>query len=189
MPEESNTITIARPVGDVFAFLANAENDKQWRGGVTEMTRTSGQGVGILYRQIDNDLAAAGLHPFRTAQRHSHQGDAPQFSACVRYATCDGFPCLVNGKADAQVICVEPALRYPNVTLLTHALFTRLETDPSGRSVTQVVVERDGNVEATRRTSWWWPPVRSTRPPYCFGRQVTLIPADWAIPPVSWAGI
>jgi hypothetical protein len=31
MPEESNTITIARPVSDVFAFLANAENDTQWR--------------------------------------------------------------------------------------------------------------------------------------------------------------
>ena len=52
MPEESNTITIARPVGDVFAFLANAENDKQWRGGVIEMTRTSGQGVGTTYRQV-----------------------------------------------------------------------------------------------------------------------------------------
>ena len=35
--------------------------------------------------------------------------------------TCDGFPCLVNGKADAQTICVEPALQYPNVTLLTGA--------------------------------------------------------------------
>src|ERR1700757_2673469 len=52
MPEESNTITIARPVSDVFAFLANAENDTQWRGGVIEMTRTSGQGVGTTYRQI-----------------------------------------------------------------------------------------------------------------------------------------
>jgi uncharacterized protein YndB with AHSA1/START domain len=52
MPEESSTITIARPVGDAFAFLANAENDKQWRGGVIEMTRTSGQGVGTTYRQI-----------------------------------------------------------------------------------------------------------------------------------------
>ena len=52
MPEESNTITIARPAGDVFAFLADAENDKQWRGGVIEMTRTSGQGVGATYRQI-----------------------------------------------------------------------------------------------------------------------------------------
>ena len=52
MPEESNTITIARPAGDVFAFLANAENDKQWRGGVIEMTRLGGQGVGTTYRQI-----------------------------------------------------------------------------------------------------------------------------------------
>lgn len=52
MPEESNTVTITRPVSDVFAFLANAENDKQWRGGIIEMTRTGGQGVGTRYRQI-----------------------------------------------------------------------------------------------------------------------------------------
>lgn len=52
MLETSNTITIAHPVGDVFAFLANAENDRQWRGGVIEMTRTCGQGVGTTYRQI-----------------------------------------------------------------------------------------------------------------------------------------
>ena len=52
MPEESNTVSITRPVSDVFAFLANAENDKQWRGGIIEMTRTGGQGVGTRYRQI-----------------------------------------------------------------------------------------------------------------------------------------
>jgi hypothetical protein len=52
MPEESNTITIARPVGDVFAFLANAENNRRWRSGVIEMTRTGGQGVGTTYRQV-----------------------------------------------------------------------------------------------------------------------------------------
>jgi uncharacterized protein YndB with AHSA1/START domain len=52
MPEESNTITIARPVGDVFAFLANAEKDKRWRSGVIEMIRTGGQGVGATYRQV-----------------------------------------------------------------------------------------------------------------------------------------
>jgi hypothetical protein len=50
MPDESNTITIARPVGDVFAFLVDAENDTRWRGGVIEMTRTSEQGT--TYRQI-----------------------------------------------------------------------------------------------------------------------------------------
>jgi uncharacterized protein YndB with AHSA1/START domain len=52
MPDASKTITISRPIGDVFAFLADAENDKQWRGGVIEMTRTGGEGVGSTYRQI-----------------------------------------------------------------------------------------------------------------------------------------
>ena len=52
MPEEPDTITIARPAGDVFAFLADAENDRQWRGGVIEMTRSGGQGVGATYRQV-----------------------------------------------------------------------------------------------------------------------------------------
>ncbi len=97
--------------------------------------------------QLNDDLAAAGLHPFPLPNGILIDEDAPQFSACVRCATCDGFPCLVNGKADSQVICVEPALRYPNVTLRTGALVTRLETDPSGRAVNRVVVERDGAVE------------------------------------------
>ena len=41
-------------------------------------------------------------------------------------------------------MCVEPALRYPNVTLLTGARVTRLETTPSGGAVDRVVVTRDG---------------------------------------------
>ena len=52
MPEASNSIIIARPVSDVFSFLANAENDKQWRSGVIEITRAGGQGVGTTYRQV-----------------------------------------------------------------------------------------------------------------------------------------
>jgi choline dehydrogenase-like flavoprotein len=60
----------------------------------------------------------------------------------------DGFPCLVNGKADAQVICVDPALQNANLTLLTNAYVERLETDPSGRVVTRVHVDRNGTREA-----------------------------------------
>ena len=55
--------------------------------------------------------------------------ERPERDACIRCDTCDGFPCLVKGKADAQTICVEPALAHPNVTLLTGARVTRLETD------------------------------------------------------------
>jgi choline dehydrogenase-like flavoprotein len=50
----------------------------------------------------------------------------------------------VQAKADAQVVCVDAALEHPNLSLLTGARATRLETDPSGRSVTRVVVERSG---------------------------------------------
>src|SRR6185503_10585966 len=54
---------------------------------------------------------------------------------------------LVNAKADAQVVCVDPALAHDNVTLLTRAYVARLETSPSGRQVTGVRVERDGVAE------------------------------------------
>ena len=45
----------------------------------------------------------------------------PPFSACVRCSTCDGFPCLVHAKSDAEVLGVRPALEHPNVTLVTGA--------------------------------------------------------------------
>jgi choline dehydrogenase-like flavoprotein len=58
-------------------------------------------------------------------------------SACIRCATCDGHPCLVNAKSDAQVICVDPALEYPNVKLVTNEKVARLETSASGREVSR----------------------------------------------------
>lgn len=87
------------------------------------------------------------MHPFELPNGILIDEAAPHRSACIRCATCDGFPCLVNGKADAQTVCVEPALRHPNVTLLTEARVTRLETTASGRAVDRVVVTRDGTRE------------------------------------------
>jgi uncharacterized protein YndB with AHSA1/START domain len=49
--EQSKTISIARPVDMVFAFLADAENDKLWRKSVVEVTRTGDVGVGARYHQ------------------------------------------------------------------------------------------------------------------------------------------
>ena len=68
-------------------------------------------------------------------------------SACIRCDSCDGFPCLVHAKGDAEVIAVRPALEYPNVTLLTNAQVLKLQTSASGREVTNVVVERNGQME------------------------------------------
>jgi choline dehydrogenase-like flavoprotein len=71
----------------------------------------------------------------------------PEKGACIRCNTCDGFPCLLNAKADSQVVCVDPALQYPNVTMVTNALVVRLKTSASGREVTDMVVERNGHIE------------------------------------------
>jgi choline dehydrogenase-like flavoprotein len=97
--------------------------------------------------QLEADFTKAGLHPFPLPVGLIYDESAPQFSPCIRCATCDGYPCLVNGKADAHIVCVEPALRYPNVTLRTRARVMRLETDGPGRAVTRVVAERDGQTE------------------------------------------
>jgi len=70
-----------------------------------------------------------------------------QKSRCIKCDTCDGFPCLVDAKSDAHVVCVLPALEQPNVQLLTGAYVKRLETGPSGREVTKVHVERNGSPE------------------------------------------
>jgi choline dehydrogenase-like flavoprotein len=98
-------------------------------------------------QQISDDLAKSGYHPFHApCGILLNEARRPE-SVCIRCATCDGYPCLVHAKSDAEVIAVRPLLGRPNVTLLTGAEVTRLETDDSGRTVTGVVVSRDGNRE------------------------------------------
>ncbi|WP_028066644.1 GMC family oxidoreductase [Solirubrobacter soli] len=95
-------------------------------------------------QQLSDDLAAAGLHPFHApCGVMLDERDAPN-SRCVRCATCDGFPCLVHAKSDAEVLAVRPALAHANVTLLTRTRALRLETNAAGTAVTGVVTERDG---------------------------------------------
>jgi choline dehydrogenase-like flavoprotein len=94
--------------------------------------------------QLAHDLKGAGLHPFPLPLGILLDEANPERSRCIRCGTCDGFACLVKAKADAQVVCVEPALEFPNVTMLTGAQVTRLVSDPTGRTVERVVAERDG---------------------------------------------
>ena len=91
--------------------------------------------------------ATAGYHPFHApCGVLLDEGNRP-FSPCIRCNTCDGFPCLVHAKSDAEVIAVRPVLDRPNVTLLVNAEVQRLETDAAGSSVTSVVVSRAGSTE------------------------------------------
>jgi choline dehydrogenase-like flavoprotein len=100
---------------------------------------------------LNDRLARNGLHPFHLPLGillDEKDGKPTPTSICIRCDAFDGFPCPVNGKADAQVMCVDPALKaYPNLSLLTGAYVTRLETDASGRTVTAVHVTRAGRSE------------------------------------------
>ena len=98
-------------------------------------------------QQLSDDFARLGLSPFHVPLGVMLNERDRHTSRCIRCDTCDGHPCLVSAKADAQVVCVDPALAYPNVTLLTGAHVRRLETSASGREVTGVIVERGGEME------------------------------------------
>jgi choline dehydrogenase-like flavoprotein len=98
-------------------------------------------------QQLSDDFARLGLKPFHVPLGVRLDEKDPHKSKCIRCETCDGFPCLVQAKSDAQVMCVDPALQFPGVKLLTNAFVERLETSPSGREVTNVVVRRNGASE------------------------------------------
>ena len=51
MPSASNSVTINRPIDEVFAFVADGLNGPKWRRGIVDIAHASGQGVGTTYRQ------------------------------------------------------------------------------------------------------------------------------------------
>jgi choline dehydrogenase-like flavoprotein len=56
-------------------------------------------------------LKQRGLKPYPAPMGVRLNEAAPHLSACVRCDTCDGYPCLVGAKSDADVLCVRPAMR------------------------------------------------------------------------------
>jgi choline dehydrogenase-like flavoprotein len=98
-------------------------------------------------QKLHDDLERRGLNPFHLPVGvRLDEADAER-STCIRCTRLDGFPCMVDGKADSHVCAIRPALQHDNVTLLTNAYVEQLDTDASGRSVTRVVVERNGTRE------------------------------------------
>jgi len=98
-------------------------------------------------QELVDRLKHAGYHPSHAPTGILlNEADMPH-SRCIRCDTCDGFPCLVHAKSDAEVMAVRPAMKSPNVTLIIHAQVERLETSANGRVITKVVVTREGRRE------------------------------------------
>mgnify|MGYP001225544378 CR=1 FL=1 len=58
-------------------------------------------------QKLSDDLAKAGYHPFHSPNGIMLDEKNMPFGACIRCKDCDGFPCLVHAKSDAEVIGVK----------------------------------------------------------------------------------
>ena len=101
-------------------------------------------------QRLFDDLTTAGYHPFPAPCAVMMDERNMAYSTCIRCQTCDGFPCLVHAKSDAEIVAVRPALEFPNVTLLRNAKAVKLETNTGGTAVTEVVAEVGGERETFR---------------------------------------
>ena len=113
--------------------------------------------------------------------------DLREGGTCIRCKTCDGFPCQVLAKSDAEVCVTTPALQSPNVSMMTGAHAIALRTDPTGRRITgsRSISTGRGARSSPRRTSS--PPEPSTPPRSCSARRPTSIRTAWPTRP-AWSG-
>ncbi|WP_433566278.1 SRPBCC family protein [Nocardia sp. CA-151230] len=61
MPAASRTVTIARPVDEVFAFFADSTNSARWRTGVKQIAAEGPPAVGTVYRQTVSGPGGRGI--------------------------------------------------------------------------------------------------------------------------------
>lgn len=101
-----------------------------------------------VMQRLTARLQAQGLRPFPMPSSIGlHAG-----GGCVRCASCDGFPCPIDAKGDAETRLLRPAMAHANVTLWTGSEVLRLETEADGGRIAAAVVRRDGrDVRVTAR--------------------------------------
>lgn len=97
--------------------------------------------------ELDKAFQDRGLHPFYLPLSVKLNEKDAFLSECIRCNTCDGFPCFIDAKADADVSCIRPTMGNANVRLLTEAKVNKLHTSDSGREITGVEAEISGETQ------------------------------------------
>ncbi|MDL9977907.1 GMC oxidoreductase [Microbacterium sp. ASV49] len=144
--EHANGLSPAWPFtyADLEPYYAQAEELFRVHG-------TTGQDPTEPWRSSPYPFPALEHEPYIAdlADRLRGQGVSPAANAmgvdlrpgglCIRCGTCDGFPCLLGAKSDAETCAVDPGLATGNLRLLTGVRIDRLETDAAGRTVVAAV--------------------------------------------------
>ena len=92
-------------------------------------------------------LREQGLHPSPLPLGLMRPGES---DGCILCNTCNSFACKLHAKSEADVVCVRPAARMPNVTLWTNTTARRLIADPRGERIEAVELVRGGETILAR---------------------------------------
>ncbi len=87
--------------------------------------------------ELATRLRAQGVRPSANAMGL----DLRPGGACIRCATCDGFPCLLGAKSDAETCAIDPALATGHARLETGVRVRQIVADRSGRHVDHLIAE------------------------------------------------
>jgi choline dehydrogenase-like flavoprotein len=143
-------------LADLAPYYDEAERLWQVHGQRGDDPTENGDEPPYAYPAVHHDLGVAqlkahweqlGWKPFSLPLGVKLDQDNPVTSTCIKCKTCGGYPCLLRAKCDARTLAIEPILHAPNVTLLPGRKAMRLETDPAGRSVTEVVCQTEQGEE------------------------------------------
>ena len=141
---------------DMAPYYAEAERLWQVHGARGEDPTENGTEPAYAYPAVDHDPGVASLKshwetqgwkPFSLPLGIKLDQAHPVTSMCIKCKTCGGYPCLLKAKSDARSLAIEPMMDLPNVTLLTGRKVLKLETDPSGKTVTEVVCRTEQGEE------------------------------------------
>ena len=98
-------------------------------------------------QRLYDDFKKCGYHPFPLpiGVRLGDEKGYPQ--PAYHIGLFDGFPDPTEAKADAHVIAINPILDKNNITLKTETFVEKLVTDASGKVITQVHANHQGQKE------------------------------------------
>ena len=136
--------------------------------------------------EIVEKLRRQGLHPSPLPLGLLRVGED---DGCILCSTCNSFVCKRHAKSEADVCCIRPAIRRPNVTLWTNACARRLRhrrLGPEGGRRRSRAQRRDAAESARRCSSWRAGP--STPPRCCCARRTPRILTAWRIRRGWWDG-